>query len=75
MSGGQLSFDELMVQYRACDVVLSTATLEGGPMLVAEGAALGKPVVAPAGVGWVDSFDDDVTKYQCGDYADMISKL
>jgi glycosyltransferase involved in cell wall biosynthesis len=62
-SNGRMTEEELLTEYRRCDVVVSTATLEGGPMSVIEGLALGKPVVARAGVGWVDEFPE-VMKYQ-----------
>ena len=62
-SNGKLDEAELLAEYQRCDVVVSTATLEGGPMAVIEGLSLGKPIVARAGVGWVDEFPE-VLKYR-----------
>jgi hypothetical protein len=59
-SNGRLSEADLIREYLACDVVLSTAPphsdSEAGPMAVVEGVALGKTCVMPASVGIVDEF-------------------
>jgi len=55
-SNGQLTKEQLLAYYLAADVVLSTATMEGGPMLILEAAALGKLCYARKGVGFVDDF-------------------
>jgi hypothetical protein len=42
--------------YERLDYVLIPATVEGGPMCLLEGLAMGKPVIAPEGVGMVPEF-------------------
>lgn len=64
-SRGNMSEDEVLRQYERADVVVSTATVEGGPMALLEGLAMGMAVVARKGVGLADDFpqviryDDD----------------
>lgn len=72
---GKYSDAEMVAAYRSCDVVLSTAIMEGGPMLVIEGLAAGKPVVAPRGVGFCDDFGAAVTLYDCNDYDQLLAIL
>jgi hypothetical protein len=55
---GNLSEQELPALYQRIDYVLIPATVEGGPMSLLEGLAMGKQVIAPAGVGMVPEFDD-----------------
>jgi glycosyltransferase involved in cell wall biosynthesis len=47
---------ELRDVYERLDYVLIPATVEGGPMCLLEGLAMGKPVIAPEGVGMVPEF-------------------
>lgn len=55
--------------YRSIDVYLCASRLEGGPMGVAEAAAMGVPIVAPRGVGWCDQYAQET--FVPGDYDDM----
>lgn len=55
-SEGKLTRDQLLAYYLAADVILSTATMEGGPMSIFEAAALNKLCFAKKGVGLVDDF-------------------
>jgi hypothetical protein len=50
---GRVPEEGLRDWYQRLDYVLVPATVEGGPMSVLEALALGKPVIAPAGVGLV----------------------
>jgi hypothetical protein len=54
--------------------VLIPATVEGGPMSLLEGLAMGKPVLAPEGVGMVQEFYDteNVRMYPAGDAAALV---
>lgn len=61
--------------YQACDAVVVTSNLEGGPMAVVEGLACGKPVVAPHSVGWCGEFGDAVIDYEMDNLADLVEKL
>lgn len=53
---GKLTRAQLLLEYSACDAVVSTAVLEGGPMSILEAAALGKPCYARRGVGFGNDF-------------------
>jgi Glycosyl transferases group 1 len=66
---GQIPDQELPELYQHLDYVLIPSTVEGGPMSLLEGLAMGKPVIAPEGVGMVPEFDDrqHVRRYKAGD--------
>jgi hypothetical protein len=82
-SNGEFSAEQMLLEYRAADVILSTAIPdnggEGGPMLVREGLALGKYVVAPAGIGHVDDHANmmhgSLYRYPAGDYEALLQVL
>ena len=67
-TGSHLSDTELVAWYRSLDVYLCASRYEGGPMGVAEAAALGVPLVLPAGVGWCDEYDA-VWRFRAGIYS------
>ena len=76
---GRVGEDQLCDFYQAVDYVLIPATVEGGPMSLLEGLALGKPVIAPDGVGMVPEFPDTpfLRRYPAGDgdaLAELLSK-
>jgi hypothetical protein len=66
---GRLSEQELPDFYQRLDYVLIPATLEGGPMSLLEGLAMGKPVIAPEGVGLMPEFRESphIRRYAAGD--------
>lgn len=76
-SNGTLTRKQLLQEYRACDAVVSTALMEGGPMCVLEGLAIGKPVVAPEFVGLVDDLisHKSLKRYRAGNYDELLSCL
>jgi hypothetical protein len=66
---GQVQDEDLPEFYQGLDYVLIPATVEGGPMSLLEGLAMGKPVIAPEGVGMVPEFPDSehLVRYPAGD--------
>ena len=76
VTGGQLAPDALREAYQRVDYVLIPATVEGGPMSLLEGLGMGKPVIAPDGVGMVPEFaaSPHLHRYPAGD-ADALAAL
>lgn len=60
--------------YQRLDYVLIPASVEGGPMSLLEGLAMGKPVIAPEGVGLVPEVSSAawVHRYPPGDGAALV---
>jgi hypothetical protein len=73
---GRLAEGELRDVYQGADYVLVPATVEGGPLCLLEGLALGQPVIAPAGVGLVPEFipGEHLRLYPAGD-AEALERL
>jgi hypothetical protein len=71
---GRLPPEQLPDFYQRLDYVLIPATVEGGPMCLLEGLAMGKPVLAPANVGMVPEFGDTehIRRYPTGDVAGLL---
>ncbi len=55
--------------YQRIDYVLIPAIVEGGPLCLLEGLAMGKPVIAPENVGMVSEFPEHqaILRYPAGD--------
>jgi glycosyltransferase involved in cell wall biosynthesis len=53
---GRILPEELREVYERLDYVLIPAMVEGGPLCLLEGLAMGKPVIAPESVGMVPEF-------------------
>jgi glycosyltransferase involved in cell wall biosynthesis len=66
---GRVPEGQLRELYQRVDYVLIASTVEGGPLCLLEGLAMGKPVIAPEGVGMVPEFADTehVLHYPAGD--------
>jgi glycosyltransferase involved in cell wall biosynthesis len=66
---GRMAEEDLPAFYQGLDYVLIPATVEGGPMSLLEGLGMGKPVIAPAGVGIVPELEESpyVRLYPAGD--------
>jgi hypothetical protein len=66
---GRMSEKDLPELYQGIDYVLIPATVEGGPMSLLEGLAMGKPIIAPEGVGMVPEFGatEHIQRYRAGD--------
>jgi hypothetical protein len=73
---GQVPDEDLPDFYQALDYVLIPATVEGGPLSLLEGLGMGKPVIAPDGVGMVPEFpdSDSLVRYPAGD-ADALVRV
>jgi hypothetical protein len=73
---GQVEEADLRELYQRLDYVLIPASVEGGPLSLLEGLGMGKPVIAPEGVGMVPEFadTDHVRRYPCGD-ADALVRV
>lgn len=63
--------------YQRVDYVLIPATVEGGPMSLLEGLAMGKPIIAPSEVGIVPEFDETlhIRRYPAGDFQALTEVL
>jgi hypothetical protein len=68
-SEGNVPEERLRDLYQRVDYVLIPATVEGGPLSLLEGLAMGKPVIAPEGVGMVPEFGPEagLHLYPAGD--------
>ncbi len=66
---GRISEGQMRDFYQQLDYVLIPATVEGGPMSLLEGLGMGKPVIAPEGVGMVPEFAEcrQIRRYRAGD--------
>jgi hypothetical protein len=82
-SDGKMSPEMVELHMRACDVVVSTAWMEGGPMAIWEAHAIGKPVLVRYGVGAYECapilncyLDDDnlIDKLRTSHYSKQQSK-
>lgn len=71
---GNVSEEGLRDWYQRLDYVLIPATVEGGPMSLLEGLAMGKPVIAPEGVGLLPEFGPTawVYRYPAGDVGALV---
>jgi hypothetical protein len=71
---GRLRREEVREAYQRVDYVLVPATVEGGPMSLLEGLSLGKPVIAPEGIGLVPELppSSHVRLYRAGDADDLV---
>jgi hypothetical protein len=73
---GRVPEEGLPAVYQRADYVLVPATVEGGPLCLLEGLAMGRPVIAPAGVGLVPELgpSEHVRLYPPGD-AEALARL
>jgi len=65
-TGGDMTPGQVSEEYLKADVIVSTATLEGGPMACYEALSMGKPYYGRAGVGVHDE-TEGATKYASDD--------
>ena len=66
---GRAPPEGLRAVYERLDYVLIPATVEGGPLCLLEGLGMGKPVIAPEGVGLTPEFGptEHIRLYPAGD--------
>jgi hypothetical protein len=66
---GEVEEADLRDLYQRLDYVLIPATVEGGPLSLLEGLSMGKPLIAPEGVGMVHELGDTehIRLYSAGD--------
>jgi glycosyltransferase involved in cell wall biosynthesis len=66
---GNVPDERMRELYERADYVLIPALVEGGPMCLLEGLAVGKPIIAPEGVGMVPEFgpNEFILRYPAGD--------
>jgi hypothetical protein len=76
VTDGAVPEADLRAVYQRIDYVLIPATVEGGPLSLLEGLAMGKPVIAPEGVGLVPEFGAaaPIRRYPAGD-AEALARL
>jgi hypothetical protein len=72
---GRIPEEELRDIYQQIDYVLIPATVEGGPLCLLEGLAMGKPILAPEGVGMVPEFPavEQIRRYPAGDAEALVA--
>lgn len=51
LSDGQMTAEEVYLEYLKADIIVCTSSMEGGPMCLYEACALGKPIVIGMDVG------------------------
>lgn len=66
ISGGKVKEKDMPDFYRQLDVVISPATIEGGPMCITESLAQGIPIVCYESVGVANEFDEGVLRVPFG---------
>jgi hypothetical protein len=71
-SEGMLTQEQLITEYKMADAIVSTATLEGGPMACLEALAMGKPYIGREGVGLHDEHRKEIIRYRDYDHLVMI---
>lgn len=55
-SEGEMSKQELLLNFHAADVIGCFATIEGGPMMLAEAYSIGKPIIIGDNIGLIEDF-------------------
>jgi hypothetical protein len=72
-SEGLLTPDQMKDEYLKAEVIVSTATMEGGPMGCVEALAMGRPYIGRQGVGLHDEYRKDILRYK--DYDALVLLL
>ena len=74
-TGGDLPQEHLPIFYRMIDYVLTTSSIEGGPMSLLEGLAAGKKSIFPKNVGLWEEFKDHVITYDLDNFEGLVRLL
>lgn len=72
-SEGTLSQEQMVIEYKMADAIVSTARLEGGPIGCLEALAMGKPYIGREGVGLHDEYRKHIIRYK--DYDNLVMIL
>lgn len=75
VTGGKVKAHDIPAFYAGLDIVISPATIEGGPMAIQEALAVGTPVLCFGDVGVANEFSTGVIKVPLGDDDEYISRL
>jgi hypothetical protein len=71
-SEGVMSADQVEQEYQRCDCVVSTATMEGGPLSCLEALGRGIPYYGRQGVGIHDELDTVIAYHNDDDLIDLL---
>ena len=74
-TGGLVREADLPRFYASLDLVVSPATIEGGPMAIQESLAVGTPIMCFADVGMANEFVAGVFKAEFGNDDDFVRRL
>lgn len=74
-TGGRIREADLPRFYSSLDLVISPATIEGGPMAIQESLAVGTPIMCFANVGIANEFNAGVHRVKFGDDEEFIRQL
>jgi len=72
-TGGKVATGKIPKFYSGLDLIVSPAIIEGGPMCVQEGLAVGVPILCMENVGVTNEFGEGVIKAKDND--DFVTKL
>jgi len=74
-SDGNIKPVQMPAFYSSADLIVSPATVEGGPLAVQESLASGRPIICYEDVGVANEFDDGVIKVPFGDEDAFIGRI
>ncbi|MFA5023392.1 MAG: glycosyltransferase [Patescibacteria group bacterium] len=75
ISGGIVKEQDLPKFYASLDAVVSPSKIEGGPMSIVEGLAVGVPIICFESVGLADEFNEGIIKVKFGDADAFMARL
>ena len=74
-TGGNVDEKDIPKFYNDLDIVVSPATVEGGPMAIQEALAVGVPVICFDGAGVANEFGHGIIRVPFGNNKDFLSRL
>lgn len=75
VTGGNIEESKIPEFYAGLDIVVSPATIEGGPMAIQEAMAVGTPVMCFEGVGFAEEFHTGLIKIPFGQVDEFAHRL
>jgi hypothetical protein len=72
---GKLKLKQLPNFYNSVDYVLVTSRVEGGPLCLLEGAAMGKKIICPKDVGLAGQFPEVIIGYNFDDWENSLVNI